>query len=148
MQHCPRKPSVLFVKTTQSSTPRAHSPWSIPCFNALGQFFEDVSECTARVFPPFTSCRCPFVCVGFQPKSISVAMTLVMRPLTRLQRPLKIRFRFVFIVFRDEGVVPPRLSSSCTQRRITNAETSVWVPHLPRRRPGRRPLHLAKNTLN
>ena len=43
------------------------------------------------------------------------------------------QFHFVvFTVFRDEAVMAPRLSSSCTQERITSAGTSVlWVQHLP-----------------
>ena len=54
---------------------------------------------------------------------------------------------FFFIVFEDEGVVAPRLSSSCTQKRITSARTSVlWAQHLPRRRLGRRPPCMKKLT--
>ena len=51
-------------------------------------------------------------------------------------------FCFVFFtVFRNEGVVAPRLSSTCTQKHITSASTSVlWAQHLPRRRLGRKPL--------
>ena len=55
---------------------------------------------------------------------------------------------FDFTVFRNESVVTPRLSSKCTQKRITNATTSVlWVQHLPRRRLGRRPTCLMKTHL-
>ena len=54
-----------------------------------------------------------------------------------------------FTVLKDGGVVAPRSSSSCTQKRITGARTSVlWVQHLPRRRLGRRPPPLKKNSLN
>ena len=35
------------------------------------------------------------------------------------------KLHFVFAVFRDEGVVAPRLSSNCTRKRITSARTSV-----------------------
>ena len=42
-------------------------------------------------------------------------------------------FLFVFILFRNEGVVAPRFSSSCTPKRITGGRTLVLcAQHLPR----------------
>ena len=46
---------------------------------------------------------------------------------------------FVFILFRNEGVVAPRFSSCCTQKRITGGRTLVLcAQHLPCRRLGRK----------
>ena len=49
-------------------------------------------------------------------------------------------FLFVLIVFRNEGVVAPRFSSSSRPKRITGGRTLVLcAQHLPRRRLGRKP---------
>ena len=59
--------------------------------------------------------------------------------------PLSISF--VFTEFRDEGVAP-RLSSSCTQKRITSARSSVPGCNICRADVWRDSLLLMKHSLN